>query len=98
METPTHPRRIDFRSEPEYLIACLEHLDREWVGRHDIYERALAFKRIDASTTPLQRCCARMVELICIELDGGEWSPAEESEWNHLVAARRALRFRAQYL
>ena len=86
---PQKPRRSDFDSEPDFLIASLEWLDYEFParGRSGRAARVAAWRHLEAATAR-ETTRARIVALI--EVDA--WTPAEAAEFDRLAVQWKALR------
>lgn len=82
------PRRDDFESEPDYLIACLRYLDARFPGREGQRKRIAAFERWESSSSTPERMRARLGQLF---MDEWPLSDEKRAELDRLVAAWNAL-------
>lgn len=79
------PRRDEYGSEPDFLLACLRYLDAKYPGREGQRKRVIAWQRwtLEHDAEALR---ARIRELV--ELD--DLTDAEADEFEKLAAAWRA--------
>lgn len=80
-QRPARPRRGDFASEPEYLIACLVYLDHAFPERVQKRERAAEFARLEMEAD-IDRVVARIRDLLRLD----EWDEAQQEEGDRLMA------------
>lgn len=78
---PQRPRRVDFGSDPEYLVACLVWLDHTYPERVQHRERIAEYARLELEADE-QRVIARIHELLKID----EWDEGQQEEGDRLAA------------
>ncbi|MGW9627633.1 hypothetical protein [Microbacterium sp. NPDC055521] len=81
------PRRHRYDSEPAYLLACLRYLDAKYPGREGQRQRVAAWQRWH-DEPDLDALRERIVALI----DNDNPTPADDAEFDRLVAAWKARR------
>lgn len=79
------PRREQYASEPDFLLACLRYLDTKYPGREGQRKRVIAWQRwtLEHDTEALH---ARIRELVALD----EWTADEAAEFDRLAAAWRS--------
>ncbi|MEV8265847.1 hypothetical protein AB0P00_17050 [Microbacterium sp. NPDC077057] len=78
------PKRKQYESEPEFLLACLRYLDAKYPGREGERKRLTVWQRWEGEREP-DALRARIRDLV--ELD--DWTDAEAAEFDRLAAAWR---------
>lgn len=78
------PKRRNYDSEPDFLLACLRYLDAKFPGREGQRKRIAAWARWEREHTP-DSLRKRLVELI--DLD--DWTAEDAAEFQRLAALWR---------
>lgn len=79
------PRRENYSSEVEFLLACLHYLDLKHPGREGQRKRVIAWMRWSEEHDP-EMLRARIGELVALD----DWTPKEAAEFDRLAAIWRA--------
>lgn len=84
------PRRSEYKSEPDYLNACLRYLDAKYPEREEQRKRVAAWMRWEMETD--ERLRARIGELILAD----DLTDAEDDELDRLTDEWKARRRRGR--
>lgn len=78
------PKRRNYDSEPDFLLACLRYLDAKYPGREGQRKRIAAWERWTLEHDP-DALRARIRELVALD----EWTSDEAAEFDRLAEAWR---------
>ena len=85
------PKRRNYDSEPDFLMACLRYLDAKFPGREGQRKRIAAWARWEREHDP-EAILPRIRELLrCDDL-----TPSEDAELDRLMDAWKTLRRNAR--